>query len=288
MPVGKYKLLSSITKGAFVKNYFIGLCAFTWYLSSCLLLHQELKSGDFITAGFILACTIWMYNLDRLFGDNWELVTSAFKALSTKTVTFEKSHAKILTESLFALPALVLLPFIQWDVLTRLFIPAVVAVLYALPVLPSGLRIRELPFVKILAIAFVWAWLGSFLCTDTWYLHTYLLFAERFLFIFAITIPFDLRDLKPDEKKGIVTVPARTGKRRALVLARAALFMAIVLMIVGYIHGDSFYLVRASAMLVAIAIVERWHPERNWYYYLFFLDGCILLEAMTIFAQYSI
>lgn len=271
-----------------MKNYFIGFCASLWYTSSCLLLHQELKSDDFITAAFLLACTIWMYNLDRLFGDEWDLVRSAYHALFRQKGAFEKSHAKILTESLFALPVIGLLPFIPQDLFIRLLIPAVVAVLYALPVLPSGLRIRELPFVKILAIAFVWAWLGSLLCTPDWNLSAWLLFGQRFLFIFAITIPFDLRDMGADRKKGIVTVPGRIGEKKAIVLARLALFAAIALMIVGYTQGDNYYLLRAVVMVVAMALVERWHTERKWYYYLFFLDGCILLEASVIFAQYAV
>lgn len=286
MPVGKDKLLSSITKVAFVKNYFIGLCAFLWYTSSGLLLHQELKSDDFITATFILACTIWMYNLDRLFGDDWELVKSAYRALTRQEVVFEKSHAKILTESLFALPAVGLLPFIPGEVFISLLIPGLVAVLYAIPVLPSGLRIRELPFVKILAIAFVWAWIGSLLYPSEWDTRAVLLFFQRFLFIFAITIPFDLRDLTADRKKGILTVPGKTGEKKAILLARIALFASIALLILGYLNGDAYYLVRAVTMLVAMALVERWNPDRKWYYYLFFLDGCILLEASVIFAQY--
>jgi len=286
MPVRKYRLLFTIVKGVFVNNWFIALCSASWYASSCLVLNKELTGNNWVVTIFVFWCTILMYNLDRVFGDEWPLVKSFSKALTSKKVAFEKSHAKVVIQLLFLIPVLALLSFIPQQAIISLIIPSIIAVFYALPVLPNGARMRELPYVKIFAIAFVWAWLGSFLVEFSLASKQALLFCAHFLFIFAITIPFDLRDQVADAAKSMVTVPIRKGTRFARNAARIALLLAILIVVIDYRGGGAFYWSRVFTYLVAFYLVERWNENKKWWYYLFFLDGCILLGSLAIFAEY--
>ena len=81
--------------------------------------------------------------------------------------------------------------------------------------------LQKIPGLKTLMIAFVWSAATVFLpilqsgaSFDNY--HVLLIFAERFALIFAIAIPFDIRDMKADELVGIKTIPLAFGSNRSL------------------------------------------------------------------------
>jgi hypothetical protein len=79
----------------------------------------------------------------------------------------------------------------------------------------SWIRMREVPGLKIFFIALVWTIVTegfpNLLAHKEWVI---LPFLERFLFVLAITIPFDIRDLKLDGEE-IHTIPQFLGIKRA-------------------------------------------------------------------------
>ena len=279
MPERKYKsffLLKFRVKSVFIKNYFIGFCASLWYLSSILLLGNQLSAHHYVLSLVILFGTILMYNIDRLFGDEWHLIKTMFNANSAERTTLNKTHAKVAFQLLFLVPLLALLPWVEKAVLVRLVFPGLVAFFYAIPVLPNNVRLRELPFVKIFTIAFVWAWIGAFLNTDTTHSQAIWLFAVRFLFIYAITIPFDLRDQGADGKLAIKTVPVGLGKRVAIY---SAIFALILAFIIDLTQLSGSWMPMAVAATYSIALILSWKPEKTWKYYLIGLDGSIIILA---------
>jgi len=99
---------------------------------------------------------------------------------------------------------------------------------YYLP-LVSYKSLRHVPFLKIFLIAFCWtlatvtlpaiAQGHTLLVPSTWWLTI-----ERFIFIFAITLPFDVRDIQEDEGSKLQTLPMLVGVRNALILSGILLF----------------------------------------------------------------
>lgn len=286
MPVGKNKILfrlKQLVKMVFIKNYFIAICAGFWYLSSAILINNSLSSSDFAVAAFVFFSTVLMYNLDRLFGDEWPLVRSFILSVFNKNHTFRKAHAKVAIQILFIVPIFILLFYLPIELFGKMLPPVLLAFFYALPIGARGHRIREIPFVKIFVIAFVWAWIGSFWCSYTQPQMVVRLFFERFLFIYAITIPFDLRDVKADIRQSLTTIPLKAGTRLSLLTSLIAIAVMLVLIFTGHGH---FLFIRSVAASFALLLVLLWNKKRTWVYYLFFIDGCILLEALVIFAQY--
>lgn len=96
----------------------------------------------------------------------------------------------------------------------------------------SGLTLREVAGFKILTIALVWALvtvlfplLQEHFSFDK---NTWITFVQRFLFVFAITIPFDIRDLHIDQKE-LKTLPLVFGTQFAKYMGFGALLIFILL-----------------------------------------------------------
>ena len=61
---------------------------------------------------------------------------------------------------------------------------------------------------------------------------------ERFLFVFAITIPFDIRDMEIDIKEGLKTIPVIMGKKKAMMIANILLVLFTMICLVALQKHD--------------------------------------------------
>ncbi len=103
--------------------------------------------------------------------------------------------------------------------------------LYVQPFFGAGRNLRSLTGVKIYVIAFVWSGvtvliplLGNI---DLMQWDVLLELLQRFLFVFALTLPFEIRDLKFDMAR-LNTVPQILGVRKTKVIGVLTL-LAIIL-----------------------------------------------------------
>ncbi|MCB0762079.1 MAG: hypothetical protein KDC12_11200 [Flavobacteriales bacterium] len=150
---------------------------------------------------------------------------------------------------------------------------------------------RQLPFIKIWLIGLSWAIMG------TWFplLHfegagsigdpvVWYWFAEKLLFIVAITIPFDIRDLKFDAPS-MNTFPQWLGVKRSKILAVGFLavggMLAIRQMMLGWytpLQCGALWMIQ----LLAIFLVWRSHSSRPESWYVGWIDGTILLQSLAV------
>lgn len=152
-----------------------------------------------------------------------------------------KLHHLSLTESLriiqiFSLGSfcamLYFLSKLNFDVLLACLVLGLITVLYALPVFSRKRTLRSLQGVKIYVIAIVWAGVVVLLpvfqnrLSIGW--DELVMTVQRFLFVLAITIPFDIRDLRYDDA-AIGTLPARLGVRKAKALGIVVLVLFVLL-----------------------------------------------------------
>lgn len=165
--------------------------------------------------------------------------------------------------------------------------------LYVIPAFRNQLRLRDLRIVKIFIIAFTWAWVTG--VWPAWLLladikENWLLISglgvERLTFIFALTVPFDIRDIHLDKIQGRTTLPILYGLERSkgfayLSLALHSIFLTGLLVI----HTDlpipalfGLYLI----VIIAALLVKNSTPLKPDYYFSGLLDGCIILEALFL------
>jgi 4-hydroxybenzoate polyprenyltransferase len=229
---------------------------------------------------FGLGATLMVYNLNMLSGLN------ALRSSGTTSPRHlwcmdneEWMKAYLGAGAVLALPSFFMLRPTAW----WLLVPAVLAaLLYVFPVM-RGIRLREIGIWKIFLIATVWALVTVGLpitqleIRPQWQEITWLL-AERWLFIFAITMPFDVRDLSTDASKGVRTVPSVLGWRRALLVSMIA--MGMYTLLAWQRLGFEALIGLLPAVLLAFLLIVFTRPARREMYYSFWLEGTMLLLAM--------
>jgi len=171
-----------------------------------------------------------------------------------------------------------------WAVGLALLASAAVTLLYAGLPGERGIRhaLRRLPGIKMVWIAGAWATITAL--WPLWYASgagstlppaTAALWADRFLLIAALTLPFDLRDAEWDPAS-MRTWPQLLGPRATRILAVLMVFAAACIR--WTVMPNPAVLVGPATMAVAVA---RAGQERTIGYY-GLLDGLLILDAMVL------
>jgi len=110
-----------------------------------------------------------------------------------------------------------------------------------------------------------------------------ILVAKRFLFIGALTIPFDIRDLFQDRKTGLKTIPVMYGEKNAYLFCQVLLAGYIVLLFLFRHNGfnNDFFALTITALLAGW-LIFRSTIEKNEYYYFFGIDGILILQYLLL------
>lgn len=159
-----------------------------------------------------------------------------------------------------------------------------IAVLYNLPEhrTPGWLvSIRSIPFLKIFLIAYLWTALGAgypalLLNVLTWQSVGW--FWGLFAYILAITLPFDVRDLLEDKKKGVRTLPSILGLKGTKGLAYALLLVFMA----GGIESGYGILPTVLLILGAGMGIGFTNAGRHELFFTGFLDGLLVLFGLLI------
>lgn len=164
---------------------------------------------------------------------------------------------------LHALLALGFLALLGMPALWLALLPAAaVALLYPI-VFPFPLRgfsaLRSLPMLKLFLISLSWAYITFFLprfiegaLLDPW---LYVDFGARVLFVAALTVPFDLRDLAEDPPQ-LRTLPQILGPQASLRLAQSLLFLLQSWTLLSF-FGQRLPLAEALAWLLGLELAYR-------------------------------
>ncbi len=179
-----------------------------------------------------------------------------------------------------------LFQFFRFQPLTRWFIVPLGAIsfLYAVRIPGTGgRRLRELPGFKIFLISVLWAMVTVTLpAIESGAFGTMegaVLTLERFLFIFAITLPFDIRDL-PFDGPDMFTLPQRYGINGAKGIGLFVLLALDLVLVLewglGYYSLPEMLWMIGVAELAAVALFFS-DPERPEPYFSVGVEGLSLL-----------
>ncbi len=169
---------------------------------------------------------------------------------------------------------------------------AILSMLYSLTVsgkLKRNFRLQKIPFLKTFLIALVWTSatviLPGMLSDHSPGIYQVLLEAiERFTFIFAIAIPFDIRDIKTDLLCGINTIPVAVGEKKAILISNATLLLSMAIAVIHYHQQNLVFIIPAylfSAAATLILINSHTLKKLSLYHH-GILDGCLLLHGILI------
>ena len=271
-------------------NLFIALAAGLMTLQTQVLLGETPRVDALVATVFF--GTLAVYNLDRLVGSRRE-----DRVDSTRRHRWVRRHRRLLVMTMAAagVGLAVSLPALPMRVVGALLPLAVMCGAYSLPVLrPLPVpfdRLKEIAGLKVFLIAGVWAmataWLPAVesgaLAADG--ASVLLVVLRRFVFVAAIALPFDVRDLSRDAAAGIRTIPMVLGTSgtRRLSLAMLLLFAGLSAIRLGMDSGDQAALLMSVGPTAAALLALS--PHRGDLYYSLLLDGTMVMQSVLVLAM---
>lgn len=154
---------------------------------------------------------------------------------------------------------------------------------YALP-LYKNRNLRSLPGIKIFIIALVW--MGITVLVPFEYhnvgfsLKVFYQCLEIFLFVIALTLPFEIRDLKFDEPQ-LGTIPQKLGIYKTKWLASGLLLLVGTLTIMQNAVSETYVLI--SLAIAGLTLISIWFTkERSNYFVSFWIEGIPILWLVLL------
>ncbi len=218
---------------------------------------------------FVFFSTIISYNAIRFIN---------IDKIRDESATWIKSHKiELLALNIICLIGLTITTYLLNFRALLVLIPFVLATsLYISPFKLWKLNLRDVPGLKLFLISFSWAGVTVLFPVIQNELEIsrsiILLFIERFLFILAITIPFDIRDIDYDSPK-IFTLPQVIGIKKSKIVGIISLALFFAIGLYGsFSSGNSILDLLIVAIISSILIGFSSKDQSN-YYSSFWMEG---------------
>jgi hypothetical protein len=244
-------------------------------------------------AGFSYALGIekWLYyGLFALFSTlvayNGQRLLKAKEGKKTPWLNWVNEHSKSLwaitiVSAIAAGFCLIQIIQFKYDAILLLIFASVSSVLYVIRI--GNKNAREVPFLKIHLIAFTWVFVLVLfpILNENIEADVLWMFVAHYFYVVAVTIPFDIRDLKYDDPSH-KTIPQVLGVffAKINVVVLLILFSGIMLwQEPALISNWVFHL----AVLIQIGLVVFMHEKRSDFYCAGLIDGAIALLGISYF-----
>lgn len=222
--------------------------------------------------------TLAVYNGQRLF--------KADQPTPTPWLNWVKAHEKaifliVVASSLFA--GIIFFWLVKWNAesMAIMAVGGLVSLFYIVRI--SGRNLREVPYIKIHLIALTWSIVLIIFpgLNEGIVRESMLLGATHYLYVLAVTIPFDIRDMKYDAEYQ-KTIPQVIGVNasKAIGVFLLSMFTAFMLLLVpALIYNPVFYI----ATLAQTALVIGMNDKYADIYCAGVIDGAIALLGLSYF-----
>lgn len=274
-------------------NIYISLAALLLTVSAQIQLGMSPQWHPYLF--LILFATLFEYNLHRLI-----TVLTNEEALKSDKHRWIRENRKMFYMLVFISVAgfITAASMAKKEVLLAFLPLGIITVFYSVPVSRNRrhlLRLREIPYLKIVLIAAVWS--SSTVLLPVIQAHekfnsaqVILLLVERFFFLIAITIPFDIRDMEADRHSGLKTLPMLLGNKNVRILSYLSLILFFLISVLHYSLANQRYIIVAigiSAITTYLFIDLKIFRKMNLYYY-GILDGTMLLQGLLVLGLYFV
>jgi hypothetical protein len=178
---------------------------------------------------------------------------------------------------------------LSWIILTVFGIFAMLTFLYAIPLLKNK-NLRNFTGIKITIVAFVWAGvtvlipiINEGILLDV---SIYLTFFQRFLFVFVLTLPFEIRDLQYDELT-LETLPQRVGVKKTKITGVVMLVLVLLLELFKYSIKFNYLVSLGIIMIVLLVFLLNSEKKQSKYFSSFWVESIpILWFGIISFLQF--
>lgn len=285
------KLLLPVLDFILFSNVFMALCA----VAQALVTFRLIGSKPVYTVlGLLFAATLAEYNFSILISKPHQPQESEYRRVRW----FFAHHRLMVTFTIVSVLALIPL-FLLLSMESRLLLIflSILSVSYSIPLFTIGdqkFGLRHIPGLKPFLITLVWTLSCVLLpvleaqdmhLTSISMRDTTILIAKRFLFVAALTIPFDIRDLFHDKQTGLKTIPVAWGEKNAYLFCQVLLAGYIILLFMFRNNGFNidFLALTATAILTGWLIFKsKWKKDE--YYYFLYMDGVLIVQYVFLVA----
>jgi len=111
-------------------------------------------------------------------------------------------------------------------------------------------------------------------------------FFRKMLFVFAITVPFDIRDMDHDQKNNLKTIPLLVGDAKAKGIAVFALITYILLLFIQLFTSSGldtrYFAALLLSAVISMFIIWQTNKIKNEYFYSLLLEGTMIIQCLLI------
>ena len=247
-----------------------------------LLLGENVKSPGVFPLVFF--STLFIYNYRLIGAENTGAIPKYFLKLFVLLIVFGMMASCV---------------FVRPSILLFLFPFGILSLIYNVPIVHRAeniIRLREMPYLKIFLISLIWAVVtvmvpAKDLGIDIFSHEIGIVFLRRVLFIFALALPFDIRDAQKDSLRHLKTLPVILGEKKSKLFALGALGIYCAMDIIHYFHithvpqlGIAFLV---SALVLGLLVIIS-SPSRSKYYFQVLLDGTLILQFLFVYIAIKI
>jgi len=272
-------LINKLVRGLFFSHVYLSLAAICFYYAGYRLIGGAQPKTEYLLMLFF--STFITYNIYRFLaapvGDSSTLPEKEYWHQQNR-----RTVSVLLLISIIGL-GVIFLDYLDFRSVLFLSHLALISIFYNLPdtYLPTWLRIRRIPLLKVVLVGYVWGALSVFLpairqgysMLDSTIIE---LFLAHLLFIIAITIPFDFRDLEKDRQNGLITLPLLIGIRASKAIA---IILLLVFTVIIWKYNGHFVFIIVS--LFTGALIALANERRHELYFSLGLDGTIFLYSLS-------
>lgn len=277
------KLLRDIVNLLLYGGAFIGLCA-----AAITSLTFELIGSVDLHLSYVLligTSTAALYSAHRVIGlHKLEHVTTHDRYAVIRKY---KYHIWMYCVGWVLITVYLFLPVMDFEYILWLLPGGSIALAYVIPFLSQGRRLRDFGWLKIIMIGWSWAWLTAFL--PAYYFNHLPLFIaviigiERMLFIIAITIPFEIRDIRIDQSVGLITLPSHIGSKKTFRLGvlLCIIFSFLSLFLAIQFNDIPYFIACIVAAAITVWILKMSTSIKDDYFFSGLTDGLMVIILLV-------
>lgn len=278
------KLLRAFIDLLLYGNYWIAAAATAMCLQTQFVLTGQLHWNVFIA--FVFFATLFLYAIHRIVG--LKKVKPFQDQGRYQVIARFRSHILFYAFSGLLISAVCFF-ILGMKVQIALIMPCLLSLAYVVPIFGKRQRLRDFHFIKIFLIAAVWSWITVIIPGMErklfWNAPLWIMALERLFFIFAITLPFDIRDLKIDQFTKVKTLPQVLGINKTKILAGLLLLIATLFSLLNYrLEAYNAGMLTAILLSYLLALLSNIFADRIEHDYFFtgFVDGLMIVQFLLL------
>ncbi len=270
-------------------NFFIAFCALALVYSTCILNNLNLYLTPY--AVFVFFSTYLFYNFHTY---SFQLIFSSLKAFKKSINAIKISTFRLLTNGLALLICTYQLFFFKESIFIFLLPCAIVTFAYSIPVIGKNnkKKFRDYYLLKLPLLSFVWAFSTVIIPLAEQNIDLLSPFVVkqmlcRFLFMFALCVPFEIRDMEIDKLYKVKTFPIVLG--RSFTIKTGIIFLLLEILLHHSMDLSSKIIVALDlSSVIAITWIIILKKQRGEYFYKLFVDGTMVIRFIFLYLAFTL